>query len=249
MWDSHLIEDEVSVCQQRNIIDYLFRYLPKDELILEAGCGLGAWVIYLRENGYNIEGIDHDEKVISRLKEYDPTLPLKSGGILNLPYPDNSLGGYISLGVLEHFKDGTKRPLEEAMRVLKPGGIMIFTVPFNSLFRRIIAHPLRALYLFIHRLRGGRAFFAEYRYSTAEAQRVLEKAGFQIVATDVDDFIDKTRSLALWSEFPFFQDQHKPYALNLSGRILAYIMNSISRRIAAAGVLVVARKPLIKERP
>jgi len=58
-----------------------------------------------------------------------------------------------------------------------------------------------------------------------------------------DDFIEKTRSLTLWSELPFLQDEKKAYHLNVVGRLTAFLMNSISRKIAASGILVVARKP------
>lgn len=243
MWGSHVVEDEVSVCEERNLLGYFIKYLPQNELLLEAGCGLGAWVICLKKRGYNIEGVDHDARVISRIKAYDNELPVQQGNILNLPYEDDSLGAYISLGVVEHFEEGEEEALAEAWRILKPGGIVIFTVPYNNLFRRLIAHPLRHLYLELHKLRGGSVHFAEYRYSEFEACRMLEKTGFNIVETDRDDFISKSRSLALWSEFPFLQSGSEPYSLNIVGKVLAYVLNSISERILAAGVLIVARKP------
>lgn len=246
MWGYTEIEDEVSICQDHYITNYFLKYLPKDELILEAGCGLGAWVIYLKGKGYNIEGIDHDEWVISRLKKSVPDLAVQAGDICRLPYRSNSLGAYISLGVLEHFEDGVERPMAEARRVLKPGGLLILTLPFNNFFRRFIASPLRSLYLLVHRLRGGRVYFAEYRYSSAEARKMIEKAGFHVVGIDINDFIAKDMSLALWSEFPFLRDQRKPYSLKMLGKILAYLMNSISRRIVAAGILVIAKKPAVQ---
>lgn len=244
MWDDRLIEDEVKACEDRNIKDYFFRYLPKEEGILEAGCGLGAWVIFLNNRGYHIAGIDKDRQVIERLKRWKPSLDLTCGEIERLPYEDNSLGAYISLGVVEHFEEGTEKPLFEAYRVLKPGGVLVLTVPYTNLFRKLIAHPLRRIYLLIHRLRGEKPYFAEYRYSLSEALDMIEKSGFQITESGIDDFIPKSCSLTLWSEFPFLQRREKPYALNISGKIFAYLLNSISRKIAASGILVIAQKPL-----
>jgi cyclopropane fatty-acyl-phospholipid synthase-like methyltransferase len=60
----------------RRIEALFLRHLPKGEKILEAGCGLGAWVIYLGERGYDIDGVDHDSRVIERLKEWRPSLPV-----------------------------------------------------------------------------------------------------------------------------------------------------------------------------
>lgn len=246
MWADQNIEDEVLACAERNITPYFLKYLPKNEDILEAGCGLGAWVIFLNDKGYHIAGIDNNREVIERLKLWNPILSVSSGNIEHLNYEDSSLGAYISLGVIEHFEEGPERPLREAFRVLKPGGIIILTVPYNSIFRRLIAHPLRSLYLMIHRLRGRRIYFAEYRYSDTEGINMLEKAGFDLIETGIDDFVLKSRSLTLWSEFPFLRDLHKPYTLNMIGKIAAYIMNSISKKIAASGILVVAKKPPVQ---
>jgi len=48
---------------------------------------------------------------------------------LHLKYSANSFDTHISLEVLEHLPDPYKY-FEEARRILKPGGIMIFSVPF-----------------------------------------------------------------------------------------------------------------------
>ena len=138
LWDNHVIADEVAACSERNIVDYFLQYLPKDEPILEAGCGLGAWVIYLGQKGYQIAGIDNNQKVIGSLKQWDPALNVISGDIEHLPYDNGSLGAYISLGVVEHFEKGPRIPLQEAFRVLQPGGVLILTVPANNLFRRLV---------------------------------------------------------------------------------------------------------------
>lgn len=245
MWDNCVIEDEVSACLKRNIAEHFLKHLPKDEPILEAGCGLGAWVVFLSERGYDISGIDHDEKVIERLKTWRPSLKVASGDIRKLPYDDGCFGAYISLGVVEHFEEGPERPLIEAMRILRPGGIVVLTVPFNNLFRRLFTNPLRFLYLMVHRIRGGEISFAEYRYSEAEACCLLENSGFEVLDTDIDDFVPRTESLAIWSEFPILQDRKRSYSLNKAGNLLACFLNSISRKLIAAGILVIARKPFL----
>jgi len=241
LWDNHVIADEVAACSERNIVDYFLQYLPKDEPILEAGCGLGAWVIYLGQKGYQIAGIDNNQKVIGSLKQWDPALNVISGDIEHLPYDNGSLGAYISLGVVEHFEKGPRIPLQEAFRVLQPGGVLILTVPANNLFRRLVAHPLRRLFLLYHAQRGRRSYFAEYRYSPAEVRDMIAKEGFLVRESGIDDFVSKTRSMTLWSEFPFLRGK-EPYSLNGIGKSLAWTINSISCTILAAGVLVIAQK-------
>ena len=241
LWNNHMIADEVAACSERNIADHFLRYLPKDEPVLEAGCGLGAWVIYLGQRGYRIAGVDNNRKVINSLKQWDPDLNVIFGDIEHLPYDNNSLGAYISLGVVEHFDEGPEKPLQEAFRVLKPGGVIFLTVPANNLFRQLIAHPLRRLFILYQALHGRHKYFAEYRYSSVEVRDMIVKAGFLVRETGIDDFISKTRSMTLWSEFPFLRGKG-PYSLNGIGKSFAWIINSISRKILSAGILVIAQK-------
>lgn len=243
LWEGHRIEEEVLACSDRSIAPYFLDLLPKEDEILEAGCGLGAWVVFLHKRGYRISGVDNNAEVIERLRQWDPGLRVSAGDIAGLPWPEGSLGAYISLGVVEHFEEGTERPLKEAFRVLKPGGYLFLTVPSNNLFRRMIAHPLRSGYLLMHWLQGRDIHFAEYRYSPAEVRRMAETAGFTVMLTSTDDFVSKTRSLTLWSEFPFLRGGSASYSLNAAGRALAWLLNSFSRKILSSGILVIARKP------
>ncbi|HET7319412.1 MAG TPA: methyltransferase domain-containing protein [Nitrospirota bacterium] len=241
LWDKHTIAEEVAACSRRNIRVTFLKYLPKDEPILEAGCGLGAWVIYLSEKGYDIAGIDNNEAVIEQLKAWNPSLKVMYGDIRKLPYDDNSLGAYISLGVVEHFEEGCGEAMKEAYRVLRPGGLVFLTVPMNNIFRKAFAHHIRSLYLFWSRLRNNPAFFAEYRYSRRETEELLKKYGFDPVFSTWDDFDRADMSLGLWADFPPLQSP-KLYRLNLPGRLAAVVLNSTSRWTSAAGVFCLARK-------
>ncbi|MBX3004933.1 MAG: hypothetical protein KF821_03790 [Anaerolineales bacterium] len=48
------------------------RHLPKNGKILEAGCGLGQYVIALRQRGFDAEGVDYAEDTIRFLNERFP---------------------------------------------------------------------------------------------------------------------------------------------------------------------------------
>ena len=178
MWSARRIEEEIAACPRRRIARYFMEYLPKNEPILEAGCGLGAWVIYLGDLGYDIAGIDNDAQVIGRLKEWRPSLNVSAGDIRRLPCETGSLGAVISLGVMEHFEEGCDEAMRETWRVLRPGGLFFFTVPLNNLFRKLVGHPLRASTCDGEDARGDGIHFAEYRYTPPGSGAVLRRHGF-----------------------------------------------------------------------
>ncbi|MGB3095104.1 MAG: class I SAM-dependent methyltransferase [Candidatus Deferrimicrobiaceae bacterium] len=241
MWSARRIEEEVNACPRRSIAQYFLDHLPKDAPILEAGCGLGAWVVFLSERGYDIAGIDNDASVIDRLKGWRPTLKVRCGDIRELPYEDGALGAVISLGVMEHFEEGCGDAMRETHRVLRPGGLLFFTVPMENLFRRVFAHPLRTLYLTWRKSRGDGIHFAEYRFSRSEVETLLREHGFEPMITTWDDFTEKTMSLGIWADFPPLQAKAL-YELNPVGKTAALAMNSLSRWISCSGVLCIASK-------
>jgi SAM-dependent methyltransferase len=144
MWNMRTIEQELEACDiHRPLRDLFLSYLPKGGKIVEAGCGLGKWVIYLSRLGYDIVGIDNSELAVSNLKDYDGSLQVELGDILDIHYPDSSFDAYISMGVVEHFEEGPIPALKEAHRVLKPNGMIFVSVPTVNVLRRIIRRPVR----------------------------------------------------------------------------------------------------------
>lgn len=241
MWNARRIEEEVGACSDRAIAKYFLEYLPKDAPILEAGCGLGAWVVYLSERSYDVFGVDDDLQLIERLKEWKPSLKVGWGDVRKLPYADNALGAVISLGVVEHFEEGCNDAMIEAHRVLRPGGLLFFSVPMNNPFRKAFAHPMRSLYIKWRKAKGDTVHFAEYRFSRKEAEALLREYGFELILMTWDDFSEKDRSLGIWADFPPLQAPSL-YALRPAGRMTAILLNYVSRWIACSGIFCIGRK-------
>jgi len=144
-WTSNWDKVDSLVKTSRNIekdhLSYFFKkYFPKQpKKILEGGCGTGKYVIAYRNLGYDILGVDFSARTIKRLKEdMGSDFPVYEGNVTALPFGDNYFDCYYSGGVIEHFPDGPDKPLKEARRVLKKGGLLLATVPYINLIRRLI---------------------------------------------------------------------------------------------------------------
>ena len=193
--------------------DYLapfFRqYFPRPpKRILEGGCGVGKYVAAYRRLGYDIRGVDFSRDTIDRIRAFDNRLPVEVGDITALPYEDGYFDCYYSGGVIEHFEEGPARPLAEARRVLKRGGLLLATVPYVNLVRRIgfsVWSEQRHRNL---RLRTRAACeldsdapegfsFDEYLFDAASIRPFFERAGFVIEQSVPTDFLWGELGLAL----------------------------------------------------
>jgi ubiquinone/menaquinone biosynthesis C-methylase UbiE len=104
--------------------------IPKGGRVLELGCGAGDMTLVLASKGYKTYGIDISPTAIEWAKEKAKESSLKAdfrvGSVLDLSYfPDNYFD-YILDGHCLHCIIGNDREkfLSEALRVLKPGGIL-----------------------------------------------------------------------------------------------------------------------------
>jgi SAM-dependent methyltransferase len=122
-------------------------------LNVEAGCGLGRYVQFLQERGYNITGIELSQEAVDTVAHLAPELDVRQGDVAHLPFEDNSVAGLISLGVVEHFIDGLSKPLRETYRVLKPGYYAVITVPSFNYIRRM-KYTVRAHHLHLNPIKS-----------------------------------------------------------------------------------------------
>jgi len=151
------------------------RYLPRQGRVLEAGCGLGQYTLALRVRGYDAEGVDWAPETVEAVRAMYPDLPIRVGDATHLEVPDGYYSGYISLGVVEHHREGPEPFLREACRVLKPGGVALISVPYF--------HPLRRLkaWLGLYRGRPDGLEFYQYAFTETEFAALLRAAGFEII--------------------------------------------------------------------
>jgi len=248
MWTTRAIEQELDACDIETPPRELFlSFLTKECKILDAGCGLGKWVIYLKRLGYDIVGIDNNELAIDTMKDFDESLQVEYGDILDIQYPDSYFDACISMGVVEHFEDGPVPALKEAYRVLKPDGLVFVSVPTVNIIRRLTRRTIRwghnTMRFILRRKRGKYYHFLEYRYSKTELESYLKQAGFEVVKTVPHDYYgSKNHAIGLVMDFPFLAARNRGnFRVNFTGKLVSIILDSISPWIACSSILCVGR--------
>ena len=136
-WDPRDFQKLIENCPAEPVTPYIHRYIPKQGIVLEAGCGSGRFVYYLAQEGYPIVGMEIGTETVRTLNRMFPHLDIREGDVRALPFGDDSLDGVISLGVIEHVIEGIDGPIREMHRVLKPGCFGIVIVPSFNLIRRM----------------------------------------------------------------------------------------------------------------
>lgn len=263
-WESHWSATKFEEEYQTNFYSRrqeefaaIIAHLPKDEFIIEAGCSFGHVAEYFRTLGYRVLGVDYVFDSLAAGHAHAPQLKLAQGDIHSLPFADNSIGGYLSFGVLEHFEFGPMPALREAFRVLKPGGVIALTMPVPTpLVREWIPKlrpwlkldPLRRNNQ-LRRLFGkdqlgaasngsnGNAFY-EQPYSEAEVRNFLQEAGFTVVAQ-----MPIYHSFWLWLASGMFRDKQNYFKPNRSAELIGARLKKFLPWSTAFMGLAIARRP------
>jgi ubiquinone/menaquinone biosynthesis C-methylase UbiE len=115
--------------------------------ILDIGCGSGWWLEIFRNQGVEprrLHGIDAIERQIHKARARLPASDLRVGDIRELPYANECFAFVLFVSVLSDLQTqaDVELALQEAVRVLASGGLMIcyeprMPNPFNRNVRRI----------------------------------------------------------------------------------------------------------------
>ncbi len=194
-WENLSIESEIHMWDFFGCRPWILKYVPRYGKVVEAGCGLGRYVFFLKKLGIDIEGIDFSGETIEHLikwkNENDFDITFKEGDVTNLPYGDNSISGYLSFGVIEHFIEGPQNALNEAFRVLKPGGITIITTPSKSwtYYYLRIRKKIRNIVKLLLGKKIKKPIFFQYWYTAKQLKKFAEKTGFNVIRYDTTDML------------------------------------------------------------
>ena len=178
-WGGEDVDRLVRIASASPLTALIEGALPPSGRILEAGCGLGQYVILLRQRGRAVTGVDWSLDALGRCKRAVPSTPLAAMDLAGLAVKTGALAAYISLGVVEHDANGPGAVVAEAARVLAPGGRLLLSVPYWNGTRRLLTSWLAREG---RRIRAAGGEFYQFAFTRREVRAFLEAHGFRVIA-------------------------------------------------------------------
>jgi len=170
--------DKIAGKAEYRIMRPYIESLPRGSRLLDGGCGLGDWSAYLTRKGYPTLGLDISRATVAKLRDLFPDVEFAVGDIRETGLPPDCFDGYFSWGTFEHFEEGLERCVAEAWRILRPGGYLFVSVPFDNL-----RHALRATFDRKRKAvpRPGEERFYQWRLTRGELRDLLARGGFEVL--------------------------------------------------------------------
>lgn len=165
------------------LVGELFDSLPEGAKVLDVGCGTGEHLARAARQGLKPFGVEPASSMLEFARKNVPQAEIAQGIATDLPFKDAQFDLVIMVEVLRYLdRPDTEKALQEAHRVLKPGGLLFVTL--------VNRWALDGFYV-LQRARQllKRRQFDEVNpyclfHTPASARRDLAKAGFEDVRTE-----------------------------------------------------------------
>jgi ubiquinone/menaquinone biosynthesis C-methylase UbiE len=164
----------------------------KGKNILDAGAGPGLYARLLTDKGAKVKGIDISPKLLEIARKEAPEVRFTQNSVEKLPFKDKEFDIVLCTLVLGHL-DNWNKAFKEIFRVLKSGGLFIFSVynPIGELakskkwfFKRIV----KIKDYFIERKRAGtwksegkKVMIVHYHKTYGTIVKYIINNGFEIL--------------------------------------------------------------------
>jgi 2-polyprenyl-3-methyl-5-hydroxy-6-metoxy-1,4-benzoquinol methylase len=156
----------------------LDRRQPRGQRLLEIGCANSSWLPYFAsEFGFEISGIDYSDEGCRQSRQA-LSVAAQAGEIVCEDFftpPARMLGAFdvvVSFGVIEHFAD-TAECIAAMGRFLKPGGLMIASIP-----------NMTGLIGFLQKALNRPVYDIHVPLAPGDLAGAIQKAGLQLISCD-----------------------------------------------------------------
>jgi len=159
----------------REVLKIINKYLKADDpKILDLGTADGLMLSEIKKQlpKSDCVGIELSKELIESCR--DKNIKIVQGDVQNLPFKDESFDIVIATAIIEHL-DHPMKLLEEAHRVLRPGGILILTTP-NPFFEKIadfIGHTEKEIHQTTFGLKKLKTYFKKTNFQILETKRFM----------------------------------------------------------------------------
>lgn len=177
-------------------VKFLFdKYLDKGDKILDLGCGNGRFFPFFQGHQVNYFGVDNNPHLLKLAKKNFPAGNFQVDDALNLSFANDFFDKVYSMAVLHQIPSYRLRMefIKETKRVLKPKGILVFTVwkiHTKEQYRLLLKYTIQKLMGKTGLGWGdvlvpwGEKAERYYHFFTGEGLKSLvRKAGFRIIKT------------------------------------------------------------------
>lgn len=120
---------------RKEVADPLLEELQRQHVktVCDAGCGCGAFALRLIRQGFTVSGFDVSCRAVEiaeeLLQKAGEHAALKTASILATGYEDDTFDAAVSRDVLDHMaKADAVLAVRELLRIVKPGGVVLFTL-------------------------------------------------------------------------------------------------------------------------
>lgn len=162
--------------------------LPKESVILDAGCGIGRFSVELVRRGFKVNLVDSSEKALKKALEYlgrekGAEFDVHWGNVANLPMFSNASFDAILAIELICYCNSPKEVVKELVRVTKKNGLIIISV--EGKYGGMLSDPNVRFDKLSAIVQDGLLYkknhlYVHY-YTPASLKRLLEECGIDVI--------------------------------------------------------------------